>query len=133
MRFFKKYSVYQKLLIAFARYKLCESEHGNDVRNDHKLIERVGKLPYEVVGKERAYKDKDECDYGIYEIGLLTEEVVHVDTSEKVPTDYRGEREEEQTDRNEAVTDSITENAGERKLCHIGLRNAVRYARFKHI
>ena len=61
------------LLFALARDHLCQSEHGDGVGDDHKLVEGVGEFPYEVVGEEGAEEDENECDEGVDEVEIIVD------------------------------------------------------------
>ena len=106
-------------------YDRRERKQSNDVRDDHELIEHIRKLPDEVIGQAGAEEDEHQREHRIDLDRLFAEEIFHIDLAEEVPAEDRGEREEQQADRDEERADALAEAVRERELCHVRLAHAI--------
>ena len=93
-----------------------EGEEGDDVGDDHELVEQVAQLPDKVVGHGGAEVDEDERKAGVDAAALFAEEVDHVDLAEEVPAEDRGEGKEEETHRDEHIARGLAEDRAEGAL-----------------
>ena len=98
-----------------------EGEEGDDVGDDHELVEHIAQLPDELVGHRGAEENEDKGEHGVDAGALLAEEVGHVDLAEEVPAQDRGEGKEEQTDRDEHIARALAEDRAECALGEVGL------------
>ena len=102
--------------------KTAEREEGDNVGDDHEVIEEVGKSPDKGVLEDGACEDAQERNDGIDDGGFLAEEIGEVDSAEEVPADDGGEGEEEEASRNEDTADGVTDRriaAEERGEAHL--------------
>ena len=101
-----------------------EGKEGDDVGDDHDVIEHIGKLPDEIVGEKRAQENESSCQNRVDRDGnllLFTEEILYVLLAEEVPADDRGEGEEGQANRDEYVAErGITKCHSDCRLHHVG-------------
>ena len=95
----------------------AEYEQGENVGDDHELVKGVGQLPNEVVGEQGTKKYEHQRNDGIGNNALLTEQGNDVLLAEEVPTDDGGEGEEQQTDRDESVSNHAAKALRECRLC----------------
>ena len=96
-----------------------EGEEGDDVGDDHELVEQVAQLPDKVVGHGGAEVDEDERKAGVDAAALFAEEVDHVDLAEEVPAEDRGEGKEEEAHRDEHIARGLAEDRAEGALGEI--------------
>ncbi len=103
----------------------AECEECESVGENHQVVECVGKLPYEVVGDQRAQEDEYKGDNGVDNgavLGIfLAEEVLNVDLAEEVPAKNGGECEEEKADCNEDGAEVLAEDDAESGLGEVCL------------
>ena len=98
-----------------------EGEEGDDVGDDHELVEHIAQLPDELVGHRGAEENEDKGEHGVDAVALLAEEVGHVDLAEEVPAQDRGEGKEEEAHRDEHIARALAEDRAERALGEVGL------------
>ena len=72
----------------------CQSDKGGYIRNNHELIEHVGKLPYQVVWKAWAEENKGYSDNLVNSYSLLSEEVININLAKYIPAEDCRECEE---------------------------------------
>ena len=106
-------------------HQFGEGKEGNDVGNDHQVIEHIRQLPHQVVAHHGAQQDKHQRNGGIHRgagLGIfLSEEPDGVDFAEEVPAQHRGEGEEEQADSHKLGTEAHSHDGAEGGLGQIGL------------
>ena len=61
-----------------------EGEEGDDVGDDHELVEHIAHLPDELIGHRGAEENENKGEHGVDAVALLAEEVGHVDLAEEV-------------------------------------------------
>lgn len=108
-------------VIGVLDHKVRQGEEGDDVGDDHEVVEHIAQLPDEVVGHHRAKEDEDEREDGVDDDALLAEEVGDVDLAEEIPAEDGGEGKEEQAHRDEHVARGLTEDDAKRGLGEVGL------------
>ena len=108
-----------------ADYHFGQGEQGDDVGNDHEVVEHIRQLPHQIVAHHGAHQDEHQGDEGVdHGAGLgvlLAEKPDGVDLAEQVPAQDRGEREEEQADGHELCAEPGPHNGAESGLGQIGL------------
>ena len=91
-----------ELAFRAADYHFGQGEQGDDVGNDHEVVEHIRQLPHQIVAHHGAHQDEHQGDEGVdHGAGLgvlLAEKPDGVDLAEQVPAQNRGESEEEQAD-----------------------------------
>ena len=108
-----------------ADYHFGQGEQGDDVGNDHEVVEHIRQLPHQIVAHHGAHQDEHQSDEGVdHGAGLgvlLAEKPDGVDLAEQVPAQNRGESEEEQADSHEFGTEAGSHHRAESGLGQIGL------------
>ena len=103
----------------------AQRHDGEEVGDDHELIEHIRKLPCKVIGDAGAEEDEHYGDDGIHRDRLFAEQVFHIDAAEEVPAEDGGEGKEHQADGHEQAAGGIAHDAGEGDLRHVGLADAL--------
>lgn len=108
-----------------ADYHFGQGEQGDDVGNDHEVVEHIRQLPHQIVAHHGAHQDEHQGDEGVdHGAGLgvlLAEKPDGVDLAEQVPAQNRGESEEEQADGHELGAQAGTHHGAEGGLGQVGL------------
>ena len=113
------------LVFRAADYHFGQGEQGDDVGNDHEVVEHIRQLPHQIVAHHGAHQDEHQGDEGVdHGAGLgvlLAEKPDGVDLAEQVPAQNRGESEEEQADSHELGAEAGSHHGAEGGLGQIGL------------
>ena len=108
-----------------ADYHFGQGEQGDDVGNDHEVVEHIRQLPHQIVAHHGAHQDEHQGDEGVdHGAGLgvlLAEKPDGVDLAEQVPAQNRGESEKEQADSHELGAEAGSHHGAEGSLGQIGL------------
>ena len=91
------------------RHNLRQRNDGDNVGNDHEIVEHIGQLPNQIVGEAGAQEDKRDGNDGIDDHGFLSKEIGEVDLSEQIPAEDGRERKEEQTNGHQDAAQALSE------------------------
>ena len=108
-----------------ADHHFGQGEQGDDVGNDHEVVEHIRQLPHQIVAHHGAHQDEHQGDEGVdHGAGLgvlLAEKPDGVDLAEEIPAQDRGEGKEEQADSHELGAQAGTHHGAEGGLGQVGL------------
>ena len=105
-------------------YGAGQRDERDGVRQHHELVEHIGKLPDQIVREQRSQEDEGERYDEERHDAFLAEQVFDVQAGEQVPAQDRREREEQQADGDECVSEAGAEEFAECVLGHVGLIDA---------